>query len=189
MTNIVLGVFDDRTHAENAINKLGSSGFNSKDISIVMKDSVEGQRMADSTGANVAEGAVSGAATGGVIGGIAGLLMGIGAITIPGLGPLLIGGPIAAALGLTGAAATTVTGAATGAVAGGLLGALMGLGLPKEKAEVYQQRIEQGAILLAVPTRDNGDTAKGILETNGASDVTTLPVEGSPAASRWKFNS
>ena len=188
MTTIVLGVFDNRTQAEKAINDLGNSGFNSKDISIVMKDTVEGQHMADSTGANMAEGAVSGAATGGVIGGIAGLLMGIGAITIPGLGPLLIGGPIAAALGLTGAAATTVTGAATGAVAGGLLGALMGLGLPKEKAEVYQQRIEQGAILLAVPTTGNESNAKNILETSGASDVTTLPVEGTPAATKWKFS-
>ena len=47
---------------------------------------------------------------------------------------------IAAALGLTGVAATTVSGALTGALAGGLIGALTGLGFTKEDAELYQRK-------------------------------------------------
>jgi hypothetical protein len=182
-SDMVLGVFTDRPAAEAAISDLENQGFNAKDISIIMKDSTEARDMAASTGSNVASGAVSGATTGGVIGAIAGLLIGIGAIAIPGVGALLIGGPIAAALGLTGAAATTATGALTGALAGGLVGALVGLGVPEEDARVYEDRVKEGAILLAVPTTAQGSAseAQSILEQHGASQVRT--VRGESAAS------
>jgi hypothetical protein len=169
MSGVTLGLFDDRMEAEAAITELSESGYNAQDISIIMRDAGEAQTMANDTGASVTQGAVSGATSGAMLGGLAGLLIGVGAIAIPGIGGLLIGGPIAAALGLSGAAATTVSGAVTGGVAGGLLGALMGLGVPESDAKVYEERIREGAILLAVPTRNEGDTeARGILETHGA---------------------
>lgn len=176
MAAMVLGVFATRTHAEDAITELERDGYNPKDISIVMSDTQEGERLAHDTGVTVGESTVSGATTGGVLGGIAGLLIGIGAIAVPGIGALLIGGPLAAALGLTGAAATTVSGAVTGALAGGLVGALTGLGLPEEDARVYEQRVKAGAILLAVPVltgEHNGHRkdARSILESNGAETV------------------
>ncbi len=169
---MVLGTFSDRTRAENAINQLKDTGYDAKDISVVVKDTQEGREVADNTGANVAEGAVSGATTGGALGALAGLLIGIGAIAVPGIGGLLIGGPIAAALGLSGAAATTVSGAVTGALAGGLVGALVGLGLPEEEARLYEEQVKQGAVLLAVPVRDtSGMAAKDILQNNGADQI------------------
>jgi uncharacterized membrane protein len=178
MAKMVLGVFTERDDAEDAIEELKTAGYNAKDISIIMKNDKESEEFADSTGTNVAEGAVSGAATGGVIGAIAGLLIGVGAIAIPGLGAILIGGPLATALGLTGAAATTVSGAATGALAGGLIGALMGLGIPEEDARVYEERINQGAILVAVPTRaDHESEAEDILEENGADRIRTIQMD------------
>lgn len=175
MTKTVFGIFSETKNAEDAISELEEKEFAAKDISIIMKDRKEGEKLAHSTGANVAGSAVTGATTGGVIGGIAGLLIGIGAIAIPGIGPLLIAGPLAAALGLTGAAATTVSGAATGALAGGLLGALVGLGIPEEEARVYEDRIREGAILVAVPANSqNEGLVKSILRDCGAEQIKSV---------------
>lgn len=177
MAEMVLGVFAERANAEAAINDLESKGYNPKDISIIMRDTHEAVDIAGSTGASVAEGAGVGATTGGVIGGVTGLLVGIGAITIPGIGALLIGGPIAAALGLGGALATTVSGAVTGALAGGLVGALVSLGIPEDEAKVYEERIKEGAILLAVPVKiEHSEEARMILDAHQATQVRSITV-------------
>ncbi|MGI8419429.1 MAG: general stress protein [Candidatus Levyibacteriota bacterium] len=172
MTETILGIFTDRSDVEEAISKLQGKGFNPKDISIVMRDKAEAKDIGHDTGANVAGGALSGATTGAAVGGIAGLLAGT---ILPGLGGFLIGGPIGAALGLTGAAATTVSGVATGAVAGGLIGALMGLGLKKDEAEHYESRVKEGAILLAVPAgAEEAGIVTDIFEEYNATDVKTI---------------
>lgn len=175
MTKTVLGIFTDRHDAEDAVTEFAREGFRAKDISLVMSDTSQATDVKRSTGTNVAEGATTGAATGGIIGGLTGLLVGIGVVTIPGVGALLIGGPLAAALGLTGTAAITVSAAATGAVAGGLLGALMGLGLPEEDARIYEERIREGGILLAVPaTSGRVGQVIDILEDNGADQIRSV---------------
>jgi uncharacterized membrane protein len=175
MTHTILGIFSERTDAEEAINHLEKDGYNPKNISIVMKDSGERTELESNTGANVAGGALSGATTGAVIGGIAGLLAGT---VMPVLGGFLIAGPIGAALGLTGAAATTVSGAATGAVAGGLLGALVSLGVPEETAKVYEDRVNAGGILVAVPAEENRvDEVKDILTEFNAEDVQVVSTK------------
>lgn len=151
MTKTLLGVFDNRERVEEAIDKLHAHGLNPKDFSIVMKDKRQADEISESTGTTVGEGAVAGATTGAAIGGLTGLLAGT---VLPGLGGLLIAGPIGVALGLTGAAATTVSGAATGAIAGGLIGALMGMGMSEDDAQRYESHVREGAILLFVPARD-----------------------------------
>jgi hypothetical protein len=175
MAKMVLGVFADRINAEDAIMSLEDHGYNPKDISIIMKDRAASQEIANNTGASVAEGAVTGATAGGILGALAGLLVGIGAITIPGVGALFIAGPIATALGITGAAGATVSGALTGALAGGLVGGLMGLGVPEEDARLYEDRIRAGAILVAVPTVDlREEEVKSILDGFGAEQVRSV---------------
>lgn len=116
---------------------------------------------------------------------LAGLLVGIGAIAVPGIGALFIGGPLAAALGLSGAAATTVSGAATGALAGGLIGALLGLGVPEEDARIYEERIKEGGILIAIPSR-TGDEARAmdILEDTGADQVRAITTTDATSTAR-----
>lgn len=178
MRTTVIGAFSDTASAEHVVDMLADQGFHSSDIGVIAKEGVIKQPLGDAevapAGARVAEGAVSGATAGGVIGGLAGLVIGLTAITIPGLGALLIGGPIAAALGLTGAAATTVSAATTGALAGGLIGALGGLGLSKEAAQVYEERVKSGGVVLVVPVKDEmqADMVEEILESGGAEDVT-----------------
>lgn len=172
MTKTVLGIFSDRANAEEAIGNLEEAGYNPKDISIVMKDKSEGEKLASNTGADVAEGTVAGMTSGAILGGLAGLLA---SFVIPGLGAFFIGGPLAAALGLTGAAATTASGAATGALAGGLLGALTGLGLSDDDAKAYEDRVKQGGILLAIPAR-SGEEAEieSMLSECGADDIKSV---------------
>lgn len=172
MTKTVLGIFADRDSAEEAVFKLKAEGYNPKDISIVMKDKQEGEILAEDTGTDVVGGALTGATTGAIVGGLAGLLA---STFIPGLGAFFIGGPLAAALGLTGAAASTASGAATGALAGGLLGALTGLGLSEDEAKDYEEKIREGGILLAVPARMGDDAqVEQILADSGAHDIKSV---------------
>jgi uncharacterized membrane protein len=177
MSNVVLGLFADRSYANDAVNDLQTRGYNTKDISIIMRDT-DGKTVSEtSTGENVAGGALSGATTGGMIGAIAGLLVGIGAIAIPGIGGVLIGGPIAAALGLTGAAATTVSGAVTGALAGGLLGGLVGLGVPEEEAKIYESRVKEGQILVFVPLGTKSEEeVRTVLAEFGATEIRSFSL-------------
>ncbi len=178
MSKMIFGVFAEREDAENAINALENNGFDPKEISIVMKNSADAAYIRSNTGANVAGGAASGATTGALIGGLAGLLVGIGALVIPGVGALLIAGPLVAALGLTGAAATTVSGATTGALAGGLIGALVNLGIPEADAKIYEDRVKSGAILVAVPeTTGNDLEVNEILTDHNAEQVKTVDME------------
>ncbi len=172
----VIGIFADKFDAQAAVDELHEIGFNPKDVSVVVKDGVKSSATSGAKGGSVAEGAVSGAATGGVLGGLAGLLIGIGALAIPGVGAFLIGGPIAIALGLTGAAATTISGATTGALAGGLLGGLIGFGIPEDEARIYEQRVREGAVLLAVPTHSHtGESeVKKIFEDYNAGEIRTI---------------
>ena len=130
----------------------------------MVKDTEVVKKMEAHTGTSVDSGAVSGATTGRVVGGLAGLLVGIGAV--------LIGEPLVAALGLTGAAATAASGAMTGAVAGGIVGALVWLGLPEEVAKDYEREIQAGGILLVVPAGE-GDTSREIMERAGSVNVDT----------------
>ncbi|HXS15471.1 MAG TPA: general stress protein [Candidatus Saccharimonadales bacterium] len=174
MNKTVLGIFDNRMDAESAIDDLEASGYQTRDISILMRDRNDAE-FAKSSGTIVADNTVTGAVTGGVIGGIAGLLIGIGAIVVPGVGALLIGGPLAAALGATGAAATTVSGAVTGVFAGGIIGALIGLGVAPEDAKDYEERIRNGGILVAVPAQTGQEEeVSAILEDNHADKIRSI---------------
>lgn len=170
--NTLIGIFKERKNADEAVSTLKEKGFETRDISIIMRDETKVVEQ----DLPVLEGAVGGATTGGVLGGLAGLLIGLGAITIPGIGALLIGGPLVAALGLSGAAATTAAGAATGVVAGGLVGGLVGLGVPEEEAKEYETRVREGAIVLAVKV-DSGEeenSVRDVFESRGATQIRTI---------------
>jgi hypothetical protein len=76
---------------------------------------------------------------------------------------------------LTGAAATTAAGAITGALAGGLLGALTSLGLPEDRARMYEERIKSGGVLLGVEVREEkAEEVTNVLSSEGAADITRV---------------
>ncbi len=140
MDKEVIGVYDNGQDAVRAVEKLQKQGYQKDDISVVVKDKEKAEKITSKTDTNVDDGLAAGAATGGVLGGLTGLLAGVGALAIPGIGPIVAAGPIA----------TTLGGIAAGAGAGGLAGALVGLGIPKDTAEQYASDVEQGKVLILV---------------------------------------
>ena len=165
MTTIV-GVFKDRIAAESAMNELRGAGVADTEISFISnKWDTDG----DTGGTKAGEGAVAGVTTGAVLGTIAGLAVANG--VLPGLGTLFVAGPIATALGLGGAAATTAAAAITGAGAGGLLGALGGLGIHDDDARAYQEQVRSGDILVTAKTKVAN--AIEIFQKYGAEEVRT----------------
>ncbi|MDQ3089549.1 MAG: hypothetical protein M3Q24_00130 [bacterium] len=168
MDKTIIGVFGSRNHAEMAITDLRALGIADADLSYIYV-SEEGKTVTeDGAGGDVASGAAAGATTGAVVGALAGLVVANG--VLPGLGTLFVAGPLAAALGLTGAAATTAAGAMTGAAAGGFVGALTGLGVDETEAKVYEERVRSGGILVTARTTDAGST-RAVFANHGAEEI------------------
>lgn len=156
MTKKIVGIFDTEQEATRAIEGLQNQGFTSDEISVITRDRDELKNISEDTGTKAPEGVATGAATGGVIGGVTGLLAGIGALAIPGIGPILAAGPIAA----------TLTGAAVGAGAGGLVGGLIGLGIPEDEAKEYEGYVQSGKILVLVDDNGRGYEAHDVFRSN-----------------------
>ena len=142
----IVGLYDDIATARRVVEDLAAAGFERGDISLVANNQMTGTTPA--TGGNgeaVAEGAAGGALVGGALGGLGGLLLGLGALAIPGIGPVVAAGPIVAGL----------TGAGIGAAVGGLAGALVNWGVPEEEAEFYAEGVRRGGTLVAVKSEDS----------------------------------
>jgi hypothetical protein len=116
-----------------------------------------------------------------VVGGTLGWLIGIGALAIPGLGPMLAAGPILAAMAGFGA----------GSVIGGLTGALTGMGIPEYEAKRYEGRIRSGGSLVSVHCESDVWTsrAKEMLAHTGAEDVSVADVAHVPGRHRLEDES
>jgi hypothetical protein len=172
MAKTVVGLFDTFAEAQSVVQQLANSGFQREDISLIANDARGEYAKARAVGdtSSVAEGAGAGALGGGVLGGVLGLLVGIGALAIPGIGPVLAAGPLAAALGAAGA--STLVGAGVGAAAGGVIGALVGAGIPEEDANFYAEGVRRGGTLVMVKADDAmAQNAYDIMRRYGAVDV------------------
>jgi hypothetical protein len=161
-----IGVFTNHGNAESALNELRNFGVAEGDLSYVYMNK-DGDMRDGQTGEKVGQGAATGATTGAVVGGIAGLVVANG--ILPGLGTLFVAGPLAAALGFTGAAATAVAGAATGAAAGGLIGALTKVGVAKDDVDLYEKHVRAGDVL--VIARATPSSVQDIFLQHGAVEV------------------
>ncbi len=185
MAKIVVGIFSNTGQAESAIRNLDNLSYNPNDISVVAKD-VEKNKSLKETGAKIGAGTASGVATGAIVGGLAGLLS---SSVIPGLGAFFIGGPISGALGITGTAASVVSGASTGAAAGGILGALTGWGISESEAKDYQQSIEKGGILVAVPAREGEeDNVTDLLKDEGAYQLKSFDLKDTGEGGFYEYS-
>lgn len=168
----VFGIYRDRPQVERAVDTLIENGFRAEDISVLLPDNVGTKDFAHEKNTKAPEGATTGAASGGALGGTLGLLAGIGALAIPGLGPLIAAGPIVGAL----------AGVGVGGAVGGLVGALIGMGIPEYEAKRYEGRVKNGGVLLSVhcDTSDEITRAKDLLKQTGAQDISS---SGEKAAS------
>jgi hypothetical protein len=159
----VFGIYPDRTHVEEAVDALRTAGFRGEDISVLFQENQGTKDFAHEKNTKAPEGATTGGIVGGISGGVLGWLTGIGALAIPGLGPLIAAGPIVAALAGVGA---------MGAV-GGIIGGLAGLGVPEYEAKRFEGRIKQGGALMSVHCDDDHwvKRAKELLRQTGAESI------------------
>lgn len=177
-----IGTFPNRVATEQALHELRASGFPMERVSVVAQDSrqndtIAGAEMSDRADNKADDGAKVGALSGGALGGLTGLLVGIGALAIPGIGPIMLAGAAATAL------ASTIAGGAIGAVAGSLLGGLIGMGIPEDRARVYNDRVSAGEYLVIVDGTDAEiSRAEDILNHRGIEEWGVYDIPGNEDA-------
>lgn len=160
----VAGLFEDYERAATAVQELERGGLHHIEISLVSNDAdTKHAKRLDETDEDPI---VAGAAVGAVLGGSITALAALTALAVPGIGPVVAAGFVAAALG--------------GATVGGLAGALIGAGLSADDAEAYAEGIRRGGTLVVVRTPETHVAQiEGILNQAGA-----IAVEEKAAA--WR---
>jgi len=165
MTKTITRLFDDYSNAKTAVSELERVGVPHSDLSIVANNA-HGTHDVDDVND---QGDVSrGASTGAALGGVGGLLAGLGLLAIPGLGPIVAAGWLAATA--AGAAIGGVGGAATGS----LVGALKTAGHSEDEANVYSEGVRRGGTLVTARVSDDlvGQT-EAVLDGNGGVSAST----------------
>lgn len=161
-THTIVGLFPTPQIAKTAVSELERAGFSRDSISIVTTDSTRTTTTAPNVGPIPETGSQEDVGEKAALGGAAGFILGIAALAVPGFGPILAMGPLAAAL----------SGAAAGAATGGLIGVFTKEGIPEEAATRYSKAIGSGRLMVTVRTdASRVDEAAGILDRAGAIDV------------------
>ena len=160
MGRTVIGTFDGWQTAERVVDDLLSSGFRRDEVSLIAnRDVAPHIQPLEGIGGSGSSVDAAGSAA---IGGLAGFVAGLAALAIPGIGPIIAAGPLAAGL----------IGASVGAAAGGVIGALRSHGVPEEEAEVYSEAVRRGSTLVAVNTTDDKvDSATAIMNRHNVVNI------------------
>lgn len=162
LRSTVVGVFEDRMHANKAIAELHQAGFTEAQIGVAVRHA-DGLGVTAGTepDSHAASGALTGALTGLGLGALTG--MGVLAGVIPVVGPAIAAGTLGVIL----------SNAAAGAGIVGLVGALVGAGIPEHEAKYYQDEFEAGRVIVTVNAANRADQAVTILRRHGAYDMSS----------------
>jgi hypothetical protein len=172
---VAYGIYRNMETFDRAVEALRAAGFRNSDISAILPDREQTTKdLAHEIHTKAPEGIAAGAGAGAAAGGVLGWLVGVGALVIPGVGPLIAAGPVVAALAGAGAAGAT----------GGLVGGLVGAGIPEVEAKRYAGRIREGGYLVSVHCDDSkwAKRAEEILAATGGHDV----VKAAEAAADYR---
>lgn len=168
MSKTITRLFDNYTDATAAVRDLEALGISHGDISIVANNAHGRHAAADQSGINDQGDVSRGTSTGALLGGAGGLLAGLGLLAIPGLGPIVAAGWLAAT------AVGAGIGAAGGAATGSLVGALKNAGHTDEEANVYSEGVRRGGSLVSAKVPENGIAdAEAVLDRNSSIDAMT----------------
>jgi uncharacterized membrane protein len=175
--NAVVAVYETHTEAEGAVKELQRAGVDMRSLSIVGKDSHTDEHVVGYY--NTGDRMKYWGKTGAFWGGFWGLLFGSAFFAIPGIGPVLVAGPVVA----------WIVGALEGAVAiGGLsaIGAgLYGMGIPKDSVVKYELALKTDQFLLLVHgTPTEVERAKDVIESTRPVNVTLHSAEMAGVAVR-----
>jgi uncharacterized membrane protein len=175
-TNAAVAIYDTHSQAEEAVKELQRSGLDMKKLSIIGKDYHTEEQVVGyyNTGDRMKYWGKLGA----FWGGLWGMLFGAAFFAIPGIGPVLVAGPLVA----------WIVGALEGAAVVGGLGAIGGglfsIGIPKDSVVKYETAIKSDKFLvLAHGTADEVAKAKDIMQTTRPAEVALhIVAGGKPAA-------
>ena len=159
MRETVVAMFDNVNDAQAAVRELVDNGFTRENISLVSREGAD--QYGELLDPLPMDDTIEGVASGALLGGLTGLVVGLFALAIPGVGPVIAAGPIAAAL----------TGAGVGAVTGGLVGALVDLGYDEDTAGYYAEGVRRGSVLVAVKAGNRHELAHSILTRFNPADI------------------
>ncbi|MEM8809248.1 MAG: general stress protein, partial [Cyanobacteria bacterium P01_G01_bin.38] len=140
----ISAVFKEQSQIDQVIRRLLDRGVPRDHISVMGRNFQSETRISGFiTKKDVILGGLrTGAVFGSLFGSLLSLLTGVGVLFLPFVGPVVAAGPIGAVL----------LGATSGALAGGagagLVSALVALGMPEEKAAIYQTRLQAGEFVL-----------------------------------------
>lgn len=182
-TRLVVGLFSGPYNAGRALTALREAGVEADQVSVVAKNTDARGELVDQTEmgepqdrrADTLVGALTGSALGGALG--------LGALFIPGVGPVVAAGALAATVG--GAAIGAFVGGEVGeaeerGIAGaGLAERLTAHGVPTSDADAYQDRVHHNDVLVAVQTAgdDPAVAVQQIIATAGGAEVRIYGVE------------
>ena len=163
MEKTLIALFDTHTEAQRTVQDLLDHGFAHEAISLISPQPDDQEASAVSSEFTAAPGGVAaGAGVGAAVGGLGGLLLGLSALAVPGVGPIVAAGPLAAAL----------MGAGLGAAAGGLCGVLTDLGVSEEEAGYYAEGVRRGSVLVTVRADEGmANNARSILNQHHPIDL------------------
>lgn len=175
--NAVVAVYATHAGAEEAVKELQRAGIDMGTLSIVGKDSHTDEHVVGYY--NTGDRMKYWGKTGAFWGGFWGLLFGSAFFAIPGIGPMLVAGPLVA----------WIVGALEGAaVVGGLsaIGAgLYGMGIPKDSVLQYELALKTDNYLLMVDgTPREVANAKNIIDSTQPVKVTLHTADVAAAAAR-----
>ena len=175
--NAVVAVYGTHTEAEEAVKELQRAGIDMHTLSIVGKDPHTDEHVVGYY--NTGDRMKHWGKTGAFWGGFWGLLFGSAFFAVPGLGPILVAGPLVA----------WIVGALEGAVAVGGLSAigagLYGMGIPKDSIVEYETALKTDKFLLLVHgTTAEVEKARDIIEKTRPMHVALHPAEAAGAAVR-----
>ena len=162
MAKTIVGSFDSFDEAQRVSRELIDEGFAAADVSVVASNVTGAFASDDRVKVTDASNTATGAVAGGVLGGAAGLAASLMGLAIPGIGPIVAAGPLAATLSAAGA----------GVIAGGLIGSLTELGVSRPDAEYYAEAVRRGGALVTVRAdEDVADRAVDIMREHNAVDI------------------
>lgn len=178
----VVGLFANRSSAEAAIQELHALGYTNESLgyldrhrdesgAVVVDPDYQAENTAHDAGEEAGKGATGGAVGGAATGAGAALLASAGLLVIPGIGPFLAAGTVAATLG------AAAVGAAGGAVLGGAIGAVAGATDDDDVDETtshYRRGLDQGDAMVTVDVADDRESVVAdVMRSAGATRVDT----------------
>jgi len=157
---LIVAVFPDLSQVAVAARELHSAGVSPDQLSVISRNHDEESEYAEQIGGTPGA-EIEDSRPAARFGELSGYLLAAMALVLPGIGPIVAAGPLAAGLG-----------EAAGHVAGGIATALSRAGIPAARAEALQAAVEGGAILLAVHTvQPRIDEVRSTLKTAGATEI------------------